>query len=363
MARRRLRILPGLEAAAGLEAAQASMTAALASRSGIRSPMSNGALQTIPWREWYAGDSDALPVGRADALTIPSVVRAVAQVTSALASCPWVKLAGDAPASSQPAWLYSTAGDVAPQYRTAFVVEDLILNGWSLLDLERDGRGVITSAVRRRPDLWGFDDTGAVIDSASDEVIAPKAYALVKGPHDGILRTGARTLRGAIALETAWTKAVRNPTPIQILQQVNDDQLEEDEITDLLADWVTARQGADGTVAYLPAGVELKTPGEVSPELLVAARNAVAVDVARLVGLPSAAVDAGSVQQSLTYTNTSVGVGLQLVTQGFKPYADAIGAALSMDNVTNPGTRIALDMSQLLADAATLSPSGTPTKD
>lgn len=349
---------------AGLSAAQGQVIASLATRSGIRSPMAGpGALTTVPWREFYAGDSDALPVGRADALTIPAVVRGMTQVTSALASCPWVKYAGDVEAATQPAWLYSTAGDVAPQYRTAFVVEDLILYGWSLLDLKRDGRGMITAAVRRRPDLWEFDEDGNVVDAESQDILGPRSYALVKGPHDGILSTGARTLRGAIALEQAWTKAVRNPTPIQILQQVNDDQLEEDEIADLLTAWVTARQGADGTVAYLPAGIELKTPGAVSPELLVAARNAVAVDVARLIGLPSAAVDAGAVQTSLTYTNTSVGVGLQLVTQGFKPYADAIGAALSLDTVTDRGSRIALDMSQLLADAATLSPSGTPTKD
>lgn len=363
----RLRVLPGARAAASLPAVQLEAAAKIAtlpgsSRSGIKSPMGTGQLQTIPWREWYAGDADALPVGRADALTIPAVTRAVAQVTGAVAACPWVRYIDADPTPSQPTWLYATSGDVHPAYRAAFVAEDLVLGGWSLISLSRNGRGEITDGLRVRPDLWTFDEAGDVLD-ADDQPMDPKTYALIKGPHDGILRTGARTLRGAIALENAWTKAVRNPVPITILQNVTDDQLEDDEITDLLESWVAARANPDGATAYLPAGVELRTPGALSPELLVQARNAVAVDVARLVGIPSAAVDAGAVQQSLTYTNTSVGVGLQLVTQGVKPYLDAIGAGLSMDNVTAPGSRIAPDMTQLLADAATLSPSGTPAKD
>lgn len=331
--------------------------------SGIRSPWQGpSGLAEVVWQDWFSPDGDVIPVNRSTALTIPAVVRGLQQVTAPLMACPWVQYAGTEPTDTQPAWLYATDTEVAPQYRTTFVAEDLVLNGWSVLLIGKDGRGAVNAVDRLSPTLWAFDGDGNVTD-ADGAPLEVGTYALIKGPHDGILNTGARTLRGAIALEQAWTKAVRNPTPITILQQTTDDTLEDSEIDALLADWNLARQDPDGATAFMPHGIEAQFPGETVTELLVQARNAAAVDVARLIGVPAAAVDAGAVQTSLTYTNTSVGVGLQLAQQGVKPYADAIGAGLSLDTVTPKGTRIALDMTQLFADAATISPSGTPTKD
>lgn len=349
--------------AAELEAAAQRRTV-IQSRVGIRSPWAGtGSLASIPWREWFAG-SDDLPVNRADAMTIPAVVRAIEQVTAALASCPWVKFNGSDVAPNQPRWLWATDHPpMSPYYRTAQIVEDLILGGWSVLDIERDGASRITSVERRDPDTWAFGDEGTV-DDEDGHPIPWSDIVLVKGPTDGILNTGKVTLRGALDLERAWTRAVKNPTPTQVLHQTDDTELDEDEIAGVLDAWRAARNDPDGMVAFLPLAINLETPGsQYDANLLVQARNAVAVDVARLVGLPAAALDAGAVQTSLTYVNTQSGIGLQLVNQGYKPYADALGAALSLDNVTDPGSRIALDLTQLLADAATLSPSGTPTQD
>lgn len=315
------------------------------------------------WKEWLAASPDALPVSRGEALSVPSVVRALAQITSPLMECPWVQLdAAGVPTPTQPKWLQGTSGEVAPQYRAQLVGEDLVLDGWSLLSITRDGANRITAVDRVPYDQWMFTDDGEPADEDGDP-FDPLDIVLVKGPHRGLLNNGARTVRGAVALEQAWTRAIRAPIPITTLTQTTDDQLDDDEVDELLADWRHARSDPDGAVAFIPYGIELDTPGTLVPELLVAARNAVAVDIARLVGLPSAAVDAGAVQASLTYVNTQLGVGLQLVNQGVKPYATAMGAALSLDNVTPSGTRIGLDMSQLLADAATLSPNGPNTED
>ena len=120
---------------------------------------------------------------------------------------------------------------------------------------------------------------------------------------------------------------------------------------------------ADGAVAFVPSNINVQAIGDVVPDVLVAARNASVIDIARLIGIPASALDAGAIQTSLTYTNTSVGVGMQLVQQGYKPYADSISYALSMDNVVPSGQRTALDMTQLLADAATISRSGAVTED
>lgn len=329
-------------------------------RSGIRSPWATGNLSPVVFKDIYAASGVDTPLDRLSALSIPAVARGVGLVTSALSSCPLQVWKGDA-LQPTPRWMVETSGAVAPQYRMAFVVEDLILFGWSLLMVDRNPAGRIQSAERVRPDLWDFDGMGNVIIGTA--VVDPSLYVLIKGPHDGVLTVGARTLRAAIALENAWIRAVKNPTPTTILQQVGDDQLEDDEIDDLLTDWRLARQDPDGAVAFVPSNINVEALGSIVPDVLTEARNASAIDIARLIGLPASALDAGSVQQSLTYVNTSVGVGLVLVQQGYKPYADAIGYALSMDNVVPSGQRTALDMTQLLADAASISRSGSKTED
>ena len=329
-------------------------------RSGIRSPWATGNLSPVVFKDIYAASGVDTPLDRLSALSIPAVARGVGLVTSALSSCPLTVWKADVQQPT-PRWMVSTDGAVAPQYRLGFTVEDLILFGWCLWMVDRNDAGRIQSAERVRSDLWDFDGMGNVIIGTA--VVDPSLYILIKGPQDGILTAGARTLRAAIALENAWIRTVRNPVPATVLQQVGDDQLDDDEIDDLLADWRIARQDPDGAVAYVPSNINVQALGQVVPDVLVAARNASVVDIARLIGIPASALDAGAIQTSLTYTNTSVGVGFQLVSQGLKPYADSIAYALSQDNVVPSGQRTALDMTQLLADAATISRSGAVTED
>lgn len=349
----------GLRRAQRIQAAAAASTAVSTAgsgiaTSGIRTPWGTSATLTqVVWSDIF-GAKDVGPVLRADAMTIPAVTKGVGIVTSSLMRCPLVKLEGDTPLPSDP-WMYETSGTIAPQYRMAFVAEDLVLGGWSVLQVIRDG-DAITSADRVRPDLWHFDELGQVI--VGTEPLDPAQYILIKGPHDGILNTGARTLRAAIALETAWIRTVRNPIPTTLLKQVGDDVMEDDEIDALLATWRQARQDPDGAVAYIPSSIAVEGIGTIVSDVLVEARNASAVDIARLIGLPSSALDAGAVQTSLTYSNTNVGLGYVLVQQGIQPYADHISTALSMDNVVPPGQRTVLDTSSLLADAANVSGTG-----
>lgn len=357
--RRALRLTEAVDTAPAMQASAASVPLGN-TRVGIRSPWATTALSPIVWSDIYAASGVDAPVDRAAALSIPAVARGVSLVSMALASCPLTVWKVDVQQPT-PRWMVATDGAVAPQYRMQFTVEDLILYGWSLWMVDRNAAGRIQSADRVRPDLWQLDGLGNVV--IGTDIVDPSLYILIKGPQDGILTAGARTLRGAINLELAWQKAVRNPLPATVLQQVGDDQLDDDEIDDLLADWRIARQDPDGAVAYVPANINVQALGAVVPDVLTEARNASAIDIARLIGIPASALDAGAIQTSLTYTNTSVGVGFQLVSQGLKPYADSIAYALSQDNVVPSGQRTALDMTDLMADAANLSRTGSPTED
>jgi len=157
-------------------------------------------------------------------------------------------------------------------------------------------------------------------------------------------------------------KAASTPIPAVVLQNTTDDQLTDDEIADLLNQWRVARRDPEGAVAYLPSGLELQTPGaQVSADILEGARNAAAVDIARLVGVPAVAIDAGPTAQGLDYRNVNQATGLQLPLYGLQPYADTVDWRLSMDDVTPRGTRIALDTTSMLAVPAT--PQAPETRD
>ncbi len=218
-----------------------------------------------------------------------------------------------------------------------------------MLLLDRDTNGDIQDATHIRADLWEFDEVGSVV--VGNAVLDPAKYVLIKGPHDGLLNCGRRTLRGAINLELAWQRVVRNPIPTTVLQQVGDDQLTDDEIDALLLTWRKARQDPDGAVAYVPSTLAVQAIGQTAADVLTEARNATAIDIARLIGVPAVSLDAGPVMTSLTYQNVESAVTTSLPVFGLAPYANAIGYALSLDSVAGAGYRISLDMSHLLVDA------------
>ena len=93
--------------------------------------------------------------------------------------------------------------------------------------------------------------------------------------------------------------------------------------------------------------------------LLVEGRNAAAVDCARTVGVAAAMVDATVPKASLTY-ETQQGRGLEHTEYGVEPYAEAIAARLSLDDVVPRGQRMRFDFG---TDLGAVQPTGQPVED
>jgi hypothetical protein len=329
---------------------------------GIAAPWQPSTLEAIAWAD-ILGDDSLLPLTRAQAVGIPAVSRGLQLITNAAASCPIKAAQGDVEVPA-PTWAYRTdsAAQVPPQVRTALIVDDLVMGGWSLC---LHTRGTVLDRVP--PHLWRFaaDGSGTVELDTGDgawRAVEASAAVLIKGPNDGLL-TRTKTLRGALDVERAWTRAVRNPSPHTVLQQVTDDDLTDDEIDGVLEAWVSARRSEDGAVSFLPASLNASVIGQLVPDLLTEARNAAAVDIARHMGLPAVALDAGPVQSSMTYANAQTQGGLAVAVQGVTPYLNAIGWRLSMDDVVPRGTRIYLDSSDLYATFEAMTRTGTETRD
>lgn len=323
---------------------------------GIRSPWGVGDLTRIVVADIFG--TAAVPVTRGEAMAVPAMARARHLLTGTLAGAPLRAYRGAAELPDQPPWLYRTDGPTSPWHRMLWTVDDLLFSGWSLWAVARGADGAVLDAARVPTERWSFDDQGRV--RYDDDVLDPSTVLLIPGPHEGLLTFAANTLRAARRLEDAVASRAANPVPVTELHDTDDAPLEAEEVDELLADWRAARSDPDGAVAYTPARIELRTHGDAAGDLLVQARNASAIDVARHAGIPAAMVDASNVNSTLTY-ETLQGRNLEFADYALALYAGAISARLSLDDVVPRGVRVALDLSQLTTP--TPAPGGAPLED
>lgn len=281
-------------------------------------------------------------VSRKEAVQIPALSRARLLVTSTI---PRLPLKATYVETGEPAvvpyWLNHSEGTVTPFHRMLWTVDDLFFYGWSLWSLERDqSSGDITSAARVPYDRWGFDDNGNI--KVDDKPVWDDDVMLIPGVSEGILTYGAATLAEAIHLANAVQKAAETPSAHTELHQTNDAPMTEDEVRALINSWAAARRGENGGVAFTSAGIEVREHGAPSEHLLINARNAVSVDVARHAGIPASMVDAYLSGSSISYANTSARMA-ELITFGLSPLMNSVTARLSQDDITPHGVAIEYD--------------------
>lgn len=299
-------------------------------------------LNAVVWADLLG--EDFAPVTRAAAMSLPAVARHRHLVAGVLARSPLRCLTGDTPKTT-PRWATRTDGELSPYHRMLWTADDLIFSGWSVWRAERIGRA-LDAAERIAPERWETDPIGRVL--VDGELVPRDKLILIPGPHEGILNFGSAAIRRALNNATAASTAARNPAAYLELHYTGDEQLTDAEIDALIARWAAARRGENGGVAFTSKGLEVKEHGTHEAHLLIEGRNADAVDMARLVSNPAAMADATSSGASLTYETTE-GRNGQFLDYGASLYADAIAARLSMDDVVEPGDRMAFDMSAVTA--------------
>jgi HK97 family phage portal protein len=162
----------------------------------------------------------------------------------------------------------------------------------------------------------------------------------VQSPIDGILISGARTLRAAIDLEKAVSVASSSPQPAGVLKN-NGADLGEKEVAGLLAAWRSAR--ANRSTAYLTASLEYQ-PTSFSPKdmLYVDGLNNMATQIARLCNVPAYYISADN-NNSMTYTNVQ-DERRQFVALSLQPYISALESRFSMDDLTPSTQFVSFDM-------------------
>lgn len=297
---------------------------------------------------------------RENAIQIPAIAKARHLIASTLAAAVWAQYRGETKVATQPSWLYRTNGQMTPQHRMMWTADDLLFYGWSLWAVQRGTESQILDASRVPRERWDFDVANRI--EVDGEIVNDDEVVLIPGPFEGLLTAGRHTIHGAMDLEAQWSARVRNPIAITELHNTDaNDPLTNDEAKALVATFNAARQTQDGVTTYTPANIELRVHGAEVVDLFIAGRNASAVDVARLTGLPAVMLDAANVNAAnQTYTSKESARN-DLIDSVRNVWALPIEARLSMDDVCPRGTSVRADLGSQIEIPQ--SPTSAPRED
>lgn len=287
----------------------------------------------------------ARPVTRVQALAVPALARARRIIVSACARCSLTVTRDDEPLDVQPAWVARTDGPISPYHRLAWTVDDLMFYGWSLWAVDRDSSGAVIAADRVPFERWGFNSDGGVLWDGVP--VDDDSVVLIPGIDAGIL-AAPTPIRHALDLAEAADRATRAPVAHTELHQTGGEPLTRNEARQLRDDWLAARRSPNGAVSVTNETIQVIDHGKADAQLLVEGRNAAAVDIARVCGIPAVLLDAAAVDNTIRYANVDAR-NVELVDYCLASFLGPIAARLGLDDMAGPGLAVEFDTSELTA--------------
>lgn len=354
------------------------MAEALPSMPAILAPQveawTTSQLDGLVWSD-VLGVPPTIPLTRAEAMAVPAVARSRHLTVGAIGQLPLEVYRGAEQITPTPGWAVATDGQLgqltaerraqlglhsgqSPWWRLLWTVDDLLFYGYSVwLVTWWDADHRLPLRMARLPwASWSVDDRGRIVDA--DGHPFGDDIRVITGPHEGLLTFAARTIRAAATLEASAQDIARRPFRLE-LHQTSDVTLTQAEKTALVNATRTALADNNG-VLFTNSAVETKDHPIDSGDLLIDARNASAVDIARMVSIPAAMIDATNAGASLTYETTE-GRGQQWLDLSLILYTRALESRLSMDDVVAQGQRVALNTEALTL--STVDPTGPNLED
>ncbi len=185
--------------------------------------------------------------------------------------------------------------------------------------------------------------SGFWVDGSPVPMTGVGSLIMFNGMDNGVLVRGGKTLRTAVELEAAAYRMASEPVPTMVIKNSGVD-LPPEQVSGLLASWRAARQSR--TTAYLAGPLDVQSFGYDAAQLqLVEARQFIASEVARLVGIPAWYLNAEAA--SMTYANVT-SERRSLVDFSLRPIMTCIEQRLSMDDITPRGQVVRFDLDDYL---------------
>jgi len=291
---------------------------------------------------------------REEAMSVPAIARARNMICNSIATIPMVtrdKVTGQI--VEQPVVINEPDKRVPGAASWVWACEDLLLTGFSYFMIQSvfADTGRVREMWRVAPNRVGvfLNSIGTqieyyTVDGSRVPDSGPGSLIVFYGNDEGLLNRAGRTIRAGAELERAAAMYAREPVPSMVLKS-NGTALPADRIAKLLDAWGAARRNR-GT-AFLNADVELTTVG-FSPEQigLNAAREIIATELARAVGIPAYFIDAPT-GSSMTYQNAQTARQI-LLDFSLLPLMNSISGRLSMPDFTPQTQRVEFDLKAYL---------------
>lgn len=260
-------------------------------------------------------------------------------------------------ALTQPTWLYRTSDGTSPQLRMAWTVDDLMFYGWSCWWRRNNADGFPGDVGRIPFGDWSINDDNRV--EVNGTVVPDNEVIVIPGLHEGLLSFGRRTIADARALYDIVRARLENPAPQLNLHQVSGPAMTDAQIDKTIDRWAAARAGKRGGVGYTSQHIELQEMGAAADaQLMIEARNAASLDLARIIGVSANRLDATSAKASLNY-ETTTGRNQELIDFDLALYMTPVTARFSMDDVTRQGHRVEHDLTDFVTNAPSMTTGAT----
>lgn len=306
------------------------------------------------------GRGTAARISRDEALSVPAVQKGRNLICS-IATLPLVQLNERNVRQTNP-FLKQTDPDVPNVVTMAQTLEDLLFEGiswWMItatdfagfptsarhLDISSVSLDPPTGGKSQAPLPSGRDPRGAVVYVDGQEVSASRVIRF-DSPNPAVLKVGARAIRRAVLLERASGMYAEDPRPLDYFSPAEGaDELSDDEVDVVLADWQAARKKR--STAWVPAAMKYNTVDSPSPQQLqlVQLQRQAGLDIANSLGVDPE--ELGISTTSRTYAN-AVDRRRDRINDVLAPFMRAITDRLSMGDVTRRGHRVVFELSDYL---------------
>lgn len=299
-------------------------------------------LEAVTWASLY-GDVDAVRMDRSRAMQLSVVKAARRRIASTIGTLPLLMYRDGAPVDTPRLLIQPEAGRTRSTTLT-WTVDTLLFHPWAhwyITDRDYDGRPTRVQLVPESKET--VDEHGRLI-AIGDRRIDPRDAIRFDGPDSGALIDAADALRRAWLLGQAASKAEANPVPALDLHNTGED-LTSEEISELLDSWEAARRKRG--VGYSSRGLEVRTLGAHTENLLISGRRQMDLELCRHFGIPAWAADVPVEGSSLTYTNRA-SRNSELIDGALAPYLEAIAGRLSLDDITPRGCSVTFDTDGLV---------------
>lgn len=298
----------------------------------------------------YYPPLDLTAINRSEAITVPAVVRAVNLIKGIIGSME-LKTYSKATDEELPnlPWVNQLTKAAPNNITISWLVDSLIFFGVAYLRIEElyqdDQRPARFEYIANNRVTAQLTPRGTYVeyyrvDGEAVPMSGIGSLITIQSPIEGILYTGARTLRAAVDLENAARVAAATPVPSGILKN-NGADLPPAEVSGLLAAWKKSRN--ERSTAYLTSTLEYQ-PTSFSPKDMAynEALQYMATQIARLCNVPAYYLSADQ-NNSMTYSNVQ-DERRQFVSLSLQPYITCIEERLSMDDITPNTQKISFDI-------------------